>query len=222
MPSMPSRMSPRRRSISRAFRARVLRGERERVGRDVQRGDSRAGMLLGEREGDGSRSGADVEDARRSRSVEECERSLDEELRLGARHERATVAAQGEPAEVPVAEHVREGLALTAAGDEGAARGELVRGERAVERGVELDRSTGRAPARGAAPRRGAATRRLCARGTPWSGEALPPVSARATPSGWDMSKSLAPGHVSRGHRGLVGTCLCTWYGDMSRADRVS
>ena len=115
-------------------RAGVLGRERERVRRDVERGDARAGVLLRDGEGDRSGAGADVEDARRVAAVEEGERALDEDLRLGPRDERARVAAQGQAAEVPVAEDVGERLALAAARDEGAARGELVLGQRAVER----------------------------------------------------------------------------------------
>src|SRR5205807_1562205 len=87
-----------------AVELRVLGGEGEGVGRHVERGDARAGVLVGEGEGDRTGARADVEDARVRCAVEEGERALDEELRLGPRDERARIAAQGEAAEIPVAE----------------------------------------------------------------------------------------------------------------------
>src|SRR5262249_21332421 len=71
--------------------------------------------------------------------VEEREAAVDDDLGLRARHERALVGLERETAEVPVAEHVRERLALTTATNQLASRRALVVGERAVVLGVELD-----------------------------------------------------------------------------------
>src|SRR5437762_530376 len=93
------------------------------------------------RHGERDRAGADahVEHAWSWLTVEERERPLDEELRLGSRDERSRVAAQRQSTEVPLAEQVGERLAPAAALHEAASDGELAVGERPLEGGVELD-----------------------------------------------------------------------------------
>src|SRR5436190_6182279 len=75
-------------------------------------------MLVGDRERNCARAGADVEHPRLVTPAEERKRALDDDLRLRPRNERAPVNPEREPAEPPLPEHVREGLAALAAGDE--------------------------------------------------------------------------------------------------------
>ena len=117
----------------------VLARQRERVGRDVDRGDARARVLVGDRQRDRARAGADVEDARSLEAAQVRERPLDDDLRLRPRDQRAAVDRQREPPEAPLAEDVGDGLVPRAAGDELAIGGELGLAQRPVEVGVELD-----------------------------------------------------------------------------------
>ena len=102
---------PRRTSTSSPCALGVLARERERVRRDVGRGDARIRQLVRERQRDRAGAGADVDDARRLDACEQREAALDDDLGLGPRHERARVGLQRQAAEVPVAEHVGERLA---------------------------------------------------------------------------------------------------------------
>ena len=104
--------------LERGARA-VLRRESERVRRDVGRHDPRAVVLVGDRERDRARAGADVEDERlrrRPRDVVEC--ALDDGLGLRAGYEHSRVDAQRQPPEAPLAEDVGGRLARGAPLDE--------------------------------------------------------------------------------------------------------
>src|SRR5260221_617254 len=83
---------------------------------------------------------------------------FDDDLGLRPWHERPAVRLQREPAEVPVAEHVSERLALPAALDELACGCALRVGKRAVVLGVELD---AREPERACQQQLGVDARRL-------------------------------------------------------------
>ena len=76
------------------------------------------GRSCDERERDRAGAGADVEHLRALDTLEQREGALDEHLGLGSRHERAAVAAEGEPPEAPFTEDVGERLAPTAPLDE--------------------------------------------------------------------------------------------------------
>ncbi len=76
------------------------------------------GVLVRDRKRDRAAARADVEDARLVDLRDPRETALDDDLGLRPRHEHAPVDAQREPAEAPLAEHVRERLARLAAGDE--------------------------------------------------------------------------------------------------------
>jgi hypothetical protein len=68
----------------------VLGRQGERVGRRVDRGDACGGKLVGDGERDRPGAGTDVEDAGLVAELgQEREAALDENLGLGARHERA-------------------------------------------------------------------------------------------------------------------------------------
>ena len=82
------------------------------------RGDAGVRPLVGERERDRAAPGADVDDARRVDPAEQREGALDHDLGLRARHERASVGPERQPAEAPLAEHVGERLARGPALDE--------------------------------------------------------------------------------------------------------
>ena len=141
----------RARSRSRA-RARAPRSD------DVGRGDARAGTLVLERERDRAAAGADVDDARElGRSREQREAALDDDLRLGARHERARVGLQRQPPEVPVAEHVGERLTRAAPLRRAPAPRRARPRSAAGRAGCRARSARGRARARAGAPRRAAA-----------------------------------------------------------------
>ena len=117
----------------------VLAREVERVGRDVDRGHARARMLVRDRERDRPRAGADVQHARLLEPRDVGERPLDDNLRLRPRDQRAPVDCEREPPETPLAEDVGDRLVPRAPRDELAVGVELLRAERPVEVGVELD-----------------------------------------------------------------------------------
>ena len=118
---------------------RVLPGERERVPRDVGGGDDRTGMLIGDREGDRTRSRADVDHRRGVDSSDRGQRPLDERLGLRPRHERASVGPEHEAPEAPLAQDVGERLAAAAPLDERSRRCSLGLVQRLVEARVELE-----------------------------------------------------------------------------------
>ena len=89
----------------------VLAGEGERVLRHVDAGHAGPRVLVGDRERDRARPGADVEHARRVGAVQQRQAPLDDRLGLGTRDERPPVDGQREPAEAPLAEDVLERLA---------------------------------------------------------------------------------------------------------------
>ena len=74
-----------------------------------------------------------------SDAADQLEAALDDDLRLGPRHERARVGAQRQAAEVPVAEHVRERLTRAPPLHELACSVPLRLGQRPVVLRVELD-----------------------------------------------------------------------------------
>ena len=138
-PPRRPRSRPRAASTSRPRRSRVLARERERVRRDVDGGDARIRLLVRDRERDRAAAGADVEHARRVEPREQREAALDDDLRLGPRHERARVGSQRQPPEAPLAEDVRERLAPRRAARRAPAPRALGLVERPVVLGVELD-----------------------------------------------------------------------------------
>ena len=84
-----------------------------------------AGVLVGDRECDRSRSGADVEHPRRFELGDQRERAVDEDLRLGPRDQGPPIDREGQATEPPLAEHVLERLAACPPADELARGGEL-------------------------------------------------------------------------------------------------
>ena len=113
--------------------------ELDGVGARIARPDLELRRLDREGDGDRARPGADVGDAGSLGAVEEREAPLDDDLRLGPRHERTRIRLERQPAEVPVAEHVGERLAAAAALHQLARRGALRFGHRPVVLRVELD-----------------------------------------------------------------------------------
>ena len=95
-------------------------------------------MLVCDRERDRPAPRADVDHPRRRQPRDRRERPLDDDLRLGARHERPRVRLQGEPPETPFAEDIGERLAAAAPLDERAECVSLRLGQRPLETGVEL------------------------------------------------------------------------------------
>ena len=140
-PSRPSSRSASTSSTSSAVRRCVLARERQRVA-PRRRSRSRA------RPGRSCFSASAIapvpvptssDRAARSIAVEQREAALDDDLGLGPRHERARIGLQRQPAEVPVAEHVRERLTRAAALHELARCCALGLGQRPVVLRVELD-----------------------------------------------------------------------------------
>ena len=127
---------------------------------------ARIRALLRERERDRAAARADVDDARRLGAVEQREAPLDDDLGLGARHERARVGLQRQPAEVPVAEDVGERLAPAAALRRARAPPRARLRSAAGRAGCRARSASARARARAAARRRGAGSRRRARRGT--------------------------------------------------------
>ena len=117
----------------------VLGRERQRPPGHVHGGHPRVRLLVGERERDRAGPGADVEHLRLVPVAQELEAALDELLRLGPRHERPLVGREREAAEIPLSEHVGEGLAPPAPLHELPRRRGLRLGQRTLEPGVELD-----------------------------------------------------------------------------------
>ena len=99
---------------------------------------TRTRVLGRERERDRATADADVHDARERHAGDECERTLDDDLGLGARHERARVGAQHEAPEAPLAEDVGERLARAASFEQRTCLRALAHAQRTVVLGVEL------------------------------------------------------------------------------------
>ena len=118
---------------------RVLAGQRERIGRDVDRGHAGVRMLVRDRERDRTAPRADVEHPRSLEPMQMGERALDDDLRLRSRDQRPRVGGQRQPAEPPLAEDVGDRLPPRAARHELAIPIELACLERPVEVGVQLD-----------------------------------------------------------------------------------
>ena len=102
------------RGSSRLSRAAFSRAASSASGIEVRRDDRRVRQLVGDRERDRARAGADVQDARGL----ELERHLDQELRLGPRDQDPAVNAQLDPAKALAAGDVGDRLAAQATADE--------------------------------------------------------------------------------------------------------
>src|SRR5919108_575526 len=96
----------------------VLARERQGLLGDVDRSDARARVLVRDRERDRARADADVEDARPLQAREQREAPLDDDLRLGPRHERPPVGRERQPPEAPLTEDVGERLPRLAPGEQ--------------------------------------------------------------------------------------------------------
>ena len=90
-------------------------------------------MLVGDGERDRAGAGADVEHRGRFAPGEQREHTLDHDLGLGPRDQRARVDRQRQPTEAPLAEDVLQRLAPRAAVDEPRPTLELGRRQRPVE-----------------------------------------------------------------------------------------
>src|SRR5881398_1995945 len=75
-------------------------------------------MLVGERQRDRARAGAEVEHPRLTLAAQELEAALDDDLGLRPRHQRASVRLQRQSPKAPLAEHVCERLPLGAPSQE--------------------------------------------------------------------------------------------------------
>ena len=118
---------------------RVGGGHVERILGDVA-GDHLSVRALGlERQRDRAGAGADVDDARALDALQQLQAAVDEQLRLGARHQHPRIDREIETAEAPAADHVGHRLAQAAAPHQLPAGGQLVVVERALVLGVELD-----------------------------------------------------------------------------------
>jgi hypothetical protein len=117
----------------------ILIGERQRIGREIGRGYFCARVLLGDRQGDRTRAGADVEHPRALAPLEEGEAAVDHDLGLGPRYECARVGLQNETAKPPLAEHVRERLATPPSADELAYPAPLGLGQRAIVLRIQVN-----------------------------------------------------------------------------------
>ena len=93
---------------------RVLARERDRLRRRIDRGHASVGTLVRDRERNRARAGAEVEHARLRLVTEQGETAFHDDLRLGARDERTRVRVQHQPTEAPLAQDVRQRLALPA------------------------------------------------------------------------------------------------------------
>jgi hypothetical protein len=94
--------------------------------------------MVGERNGDGSRTGADVENSERRFVVEFAEDCFDEVFRLGAGDEDGGGDVEGEAVELLLTGDVLDGLVGEAAEDEAVVLRLLVRREAAGWVGVEF------------------------------------------------------------------------------------
>ena len=103
-------------------------GDCERGGGDVDGGDVGVGEMVGERDGDGSRAGANVENPEARGGVEFGEDGFDEVFGFGAGDEDGGGDVEGEAVEFLLAGDVLDGLVGEAAGDEGFVGGALARG----------------------------------------------------------------------------------------------
>ena len=95
----------------------VARGDRERGGRHVEGEGARVPALVQQRDGDAARARAHVADERRVRALQNLQRGLDQQLRLGARDEHVRVHLEVEPVELLPPRDVLERLARGAAHD---------------------------------------------------------------------------------------------------------
>ena len=116
---------------------RVRPGDLERARRRVDSGHERPRMLVRDRERDRAAARPDVEDARLGEAGDPREAALDHDLGLGSRDEHAPIDAEREPPEAPLTEHVREGLACLASGDQPLER--LLLRPRQLARGLERE-----------------------------------------------------------------------------------
>ena len=104
-PSTPSSRSARTKAISSRC-ARAFSRASSSAASEASVAATRAPRaLVGDREGDRAAAGTDVEHARGFLIPDQREAALDDDLRLGPRHQGARVGAERQAAEVPVAEH---------------------------------------------------------------------------------------------------------------------
>ena len=160
----PSKRSWRSSSTARPVRARVLGGERERLGGAVDAGDVGARVLVGDRERDRARSRADVEHAR----LLDCPRSARARARRGSPSRAAGSSARGSTVSVsrrkPHSPRTYwSGSRRPAARRARARASSSAWRQRPVERHVELDPLEAGRPVRAGARRRAAASPSPCA-----------------------------------------------------------
>lgn len=111
-------------------------GYLERGGGDVDGGDLCMGKMVGERYGDGARTGADVENFERCFVIQFAEDGFDQVFRVGAGDEDGRCDAEREAVELLLAGNVLDGFAGEAAGDCGCVGSLFGGGEGAVGVGV--------------------------------------------------------------------------------------
>ncbi len=109
-------------------------------GGDVDGGDLCMGKMVGERDGDGARTGADVENFERCFVIQFAEDGFDQVFRFGAGDEDGRCDAEREAVELLLAGNVLDGFAGEAAGDCGCVGSLFGGGEGAVGVGVEAAR----------------------------------------------------------------------------------
>jgi hypothetical protein len=124
----------------------VRGGNFERGGRDIDRRDAGIGQVVGECDGDGTGTGADVEDVERRCGIEFFllhfgQDGFDEVFGFGARDENGRRDVQGEAVELLPSGDVLDRLAGEAASDQGVEGGLL--GEREDAVGVGVQRRAG-------------------------------------------------------------------------------
>jgi hypothetical protein len=107
---------------------RVAFGHPERGRGDVGRDDSRRRKLDGERHGQASASGSDIDDAVRERARRDRQSLLDDQLGLGPRNEHVARDLDVESPELAVADDIGRGFARRTPGHEW--REEAIEGRR--------------------------------------------------------------------------------------------
>ena len=146
---------------------------------------TRARMLVGDRERDRARAGADIEHRGRVEPAEQLEAALDDDLRLGPGDEDAPVDLQRQPPEAPLAEDVRDRLA--------AARGaRAARGRRRARSAHELALAIRRRARGGSRPSAWPTSSSASSRAV-----SIPAARAAARPPG----QQLADRHASSARR---------------------
>src|ERR1035437_1550767 len=119
--------------MTRGVRCRHFEG----LGSEVDRGDAGVRKMVGERDGDGSRAGADVEDIQRLRWIEFKEDGLDEVFRFGSWDQNGGRDAEGKAVELLFAGDVLDRLVGDSPKYKAVVAGLLVESECAVGIGVQ-------------------------------------------------------------------------------------